>query len=534
MPSMTRIGVDVGGTNTDAVLMDGDTVLGTCKIPTTREVRNGIVEAIRAVLQTSRTPATAVGCVVIGTTQFANAFVERRQLMKTGVIRIALPAARGIPPLIDWPPDLRAAVGDHCHQVRGGHQFDGRVNAPLDEMSLARAARELRGEGIRTVALTSLFSPIDSSIERRSAEIVRNEMGDVSMSLSHLIGRVGLLERENATIMNASLAGLSQRVVASFRAALKELHLEAPFYISQNDGTLMAADLVERYPVFTFASGATNSMRGAAYLSGLTDGLVVDIGGTTTDIGVLANGFARESAAVVSIGGVRTNFRMPDILALGLGGGSEVHRRNGRVTVGPQSVGYELTTKSLLFGGDTVTASDVAVAAGYADFGESGLAAALPAALVEDAVTHIHQRIGKGVDRMKTSARPIPMVLVGGGAILVGRDIEGVSEVVVPRHADVANAIGASIPLVSGEADSVLVYNNDASRESALEKARQEAICAAVRAGAEKASIEIADVEEVPLTYAPNDAYRVRVRAVGKLGFHDSPANAGRDVETGG
>ena len=85
-------------------------------------------------------------------------------------------------------------------------------------------------------------------------------------------------------------------------------------YLSQNDGTLMSVGYTEHYPVATFASGPTNSMRGAAFLSGLEDCAVVDIGGTTADVGVLQHGFPREAAVAVDIGGVRTNFRMPDVL----------------------------------------------------------------------------------------------------------------------------------------------------------------------------------------------------------------------------
>lgn len=116
------------------------------------------------------------------------------------------------------------------------------------------------------------------------------------ISLSHEIGRVGFLERENASVMNASLADLARKVVSSFRSALKELSINAPFYISQNDGTLMVPDYVERYPVLTFASGPTNSMRGATVLAGEPDAMVIDIGGTTSDVGMLMNRFPRESA----------------------------------------------------------------------------------------------------------------------------------------------------------------------------------------------------------------------------------------------
>ncbi len=512
-----RIGIDVGGTNTDAVLMRGDEVVASCKQPTTQNVRDGIVAALSAVLDDSSVPGTQIQCVMIGTTQFTNAFVERKHLLAVGIIRLCLPAARGIPPLIDWPRDSRAAVGEHQYLVRGGYQFDGRINSPLDEQAIANAARELKQKGIRTVAITALFSPVNGSMEDRAEEIVREEMGDVAVTVSHKIGRAGLLERENATIMNASLADLSAHVAGSFRAALKTLDIKAPFYISQNDGTLMNADYVEKYPVLTFASGPTNSMRGAAYLSGLKDALVADIGGTTTDIGMLVNGFPRESSVIVDIGGVRTNFRMPDILAMGLGGGSLVLPRKDAVTVGPQSVGYRLLQDALVFGGTTLTASDIAVAAGYADFGDKSKLSQLPEQMIETAVERIHQTLGAGVDQMKTSATTIPLLLVGGGSVLIDRDIAGTSEVIIPQHAGVANAIGASIAQVGAELDRVVAYAKVGGRDEALKMGRQEAIERAVSAGAQAGTVEILDIEETPLAYAPDGAVRLRVKAAGVL-----------------
>ena len=287
-----RIGVDVGGTNTDAVLMDGSSVLASHKATTTPNIDDGIVAAIQAVLSGSGVQPSAVRCVMIGTTHFTNAFVERKELLEVGIIRLCLPAARGMPPLIDWPDDIAAAMGDHRHLVTGGYQFDGRPNSQLDEQAVAVAARDLKKKGVKSVAVTGLFSYVNEAMEVRAEEIIRAEMGDdASVTLSHKVGKGGLLERENAAIMNASLAQLSSRVVASFRSALQRLDISAPFYISQNDGTLMASERVERYPVLTFASGPTNSMRGAAYLSGISDALVVDIGGTTADVGMLSQGF---------------------------------------------------------------------------------------------------------------------------------------------------------------------------------------------------------------------------------------------------
>src|SRR5207248_2751652 len=130
----------------------------------------------------------------------------------------------------------------------------------------------------------------------------------------------------------------------------------------------MLAEVAEAYPVYSFASGPTNSMRGAAFLSRLADALVVDVGGTTTDVGALRHGFPREANNVVEVGGVRTLFRMPDLLSLALGGGTLV--ADGPLRVGPVSVGYQLTERALVFGGRDLTVSDVAVAAGLCDIGD--------------------------------------------------------------------------------------------------------------------------------------------------------------------
>lgn len=512
-----RIGVDVGGTNTDAALMNGDQVLASCKQPTTKNVSDGIIKAVKTVLNESGIKPAQVQCVMIGTTHFTNAFVERKKLLDVGIIRICLPAAQGIPPLLDWPEDILTEIGSHRYIIQGGYQFDGRKNSPLDEEAIINCAKDLKDKGIKTVAITGLFSTINGEMELRAEELIRQEMGDISTSLSHKVGRTGILERENATIMNACLADLSSHVVNAFRDALDQLNIKAPFFISQNDGTLMTAEYVEKYPVLTFASGPTNSMRGAAYLSGLKEALVADIGGTTTDIGMLTNGFPRESSVTVDIGGVRTNFRMPDVLALGLGGGTVISTdENCNLTMGPQSVGYQLLDKSIVFGGDTLTTTDIAVAAGYADIGDKSKVADLSLKVVEQAVERIHQVVDEGVDRMKTSADPMPLILVGGGSVLINRKIEGVSEIIVPEHAGVANAIGASIAQVAGEVDTVISYDK-VGRENAIEQAKLEAIAKAISLGAIKESIVFLDIEETPLAYAPDGAVRLRVKVAGDL-----------------
>jgi N-methylhydantoinase A/oxoprolinase/acetone carboxylase beta subunit len=318
------------------------------------------------------------------------------------------------------------------------------------------------------------------------------------------------LERENATLLNAALVDLARRTTRAFTEALHRSGLGARLYLTQNDGTVALAATAEAFPVYSFASGPTNSMRGAAFLSGLTDAIVIDVGGTTTDVGSLRHGFPREANSVVEVGGVRTLFRMPDLLSLGLGGGSLVSEDR----VGPRSVGYRLTEESRVFGGTTLTATDVAVAAGLIDLGDRRRVADLPGGLVECALARMHATIEEGVDRMKTDAREEPLIAVGGGCFLVPERLPGVSEVIHVRHQAVANAVGAAIAQVSGEVDQIF---QDLSRETAIAEARRLAEARALAAGADGATLQTVDVEDLPLAYLPGHSLRVRVRVVGDV-----------------
>ena len=509
-----RIGIDVGGTNTDAVLMDGKTVVSSTKTPTTANVSEGIAKALRTVIEDSGIDTSKIDGVMIGTTHFTNAVVERKHLTPTACIRLGLPATVCLPPMVDWPDDLRDIVGGHYHLAHGGHEFDGREISPFDEEEVRGIAEQIKAQGITAIAISSVFSPVNQSFEEQTATIVKSVIPDANITLSSEIGRIGLLERENAAIMNSCLRELATRTVDGFKSALDELQITAPFYISQNDGTLMNADFAKEYPVLTFASGPTNSMRGAAFLSGLSDAIVVDIGGTTTDVGVLQHGFPRVAALAVDIGGVRTNFRMPDTYSIGLGGGSQIEK--DPLKVGPQSVGYELTQKALVFGGNELTTTDIIVASGAEVIGDKSAVANLDSEFVASVKARIMEMITVAVDRMKTSATAVPVIVVGGGSILVTGNVEGASEIIKPSHFSVANAIGAAIAQVGGECDKIFSLA-ELQREEALDQAKQEATDRAVNAGADASTIEIVDVEEVPLAYLPGNATRIMVKAVGDL-----------------
>lgn len=512
---MIRIGIDVGGTNTDAVVMEGTQVIAGVKAATTADVMSGVVAALTDVLAASKLAPGAIDVVMIGTTHFTNAVVQRRDLAQTAAVRLGLPATASLPPMVDWPEDLKQTIGNHGYLAHGGNEFDGRVISPLDEQELLGIAADIKAKGITTIAITSVFSPVSAEFEKRAGEIFAKALPGCHITLSSDIGRIGLLERENAAIMNACLRDLSAKVVDAFGDAIKAAGIKGKFFLTQNDGTLMEAAFAKQFPVLTFASGPTNSMRGAAFLSGVADAIVVDIGGTTSDVGSLHKGFPRQATVAVEVGGVRTNFRMPDVFSIGLGGGSHVVDGPNGVTVGPQSVGYRIVTEALIFGGKTLTTSDIEVAAGRAELGDKAKVAHLAPDLLDRTQKKIMSMLTDCVERSRLSPDPLPVIVVGGGSILVDGPIGGL-EVIKPNHFAVANAVGAAIAQVSGEVDRVYSLAS-MSRDAALDDAKKQATDAAVAAGALLSSIEIVDVEDVPLAYLPGNATRVRVKAVGEL-----------------
>jgi N-methylhydantoinase A/oxoprolinase/acetone carboxylase beta subunit len=510
-----KIGIDVGGTNTDAVLMDGNAVAAAVKRATTADVTSGIVEALASLREQRDFGRDDIEAVMIGTTHFINALVEADRLAPTAAVRLGLPATASLPPFVDWPASLVQAMHGRAYLAHGGHEFDGREISPLDYDELKRHAADMAAHGIRSVAISSVFSPINSELELAAQEILAAELGpDVAFSLSHEIGRIGLLERENATIINAALRELAAAIADGLASSVVGSGLHAPLFLSQNDGTLMDVEYARRYPVATFASGPTNSMRGAAVLSGLDNCAVVDVGGTTTDVGVLNQGFPREASGEVSVSGVRTNFRMPDVLSIGIGGGSLIREDGARV--GPDSVGYRLSSEALVFGGPTLTATDITVAAGWAEIGDPARVSHLPRETVRRALDVIAERVAEAVDRMRTSSAPLPVVAVGGGSVLLGDQLPGFGEVRKPENFAVANAIGAAIAQVSGEIDKVYAIS-EGRRAAVIDEARQEAVDRAIAAGADPATVEIVDFDEVPIPYLPGNATRVRAKAIGDL-----------------
>lgn len=515
---MYKLGIDVGGTNTDAVLIDkNQQVVAEVKNPTSEDVYTGIMGTIKQILEKSGIDRKAISQVMLGTTQCTNAIVERKGLAPIALLRIGAPATMGLPPMVDWTDDIKKTVVAETI-VRGGFEHDGKLLSPLDEEAVGKFLEKVKGK-VQSVAISCVFSTVRNDHERRVAEMCREILGrDIHLSLSSEIGSMGLIERENATILNSALYKVAEKFTDGFARSLSDLGVtNASIYLSQNDGTLMTMEQARRYPILTIDCGPTNSIRGASYLSQLKDAIVVDVGGTTTDLGVIQNGFPRESSIAVTIGGVRTNFRMPDIFTIGLGGGSIVRQHeDGTITVGPDSVGYRITEKALVFGGDTLTATDIAVRLGMYDLGDKSKVSHIDEEFARKAMNVIREMAEEAIDAVKISNSDVDVVLVGGGSIIIPDKLTGAKSVYKPEHFGIANAIGSAISKVSGTYEKLIDYDK-IPRQEALAQAKQEAIELAVAAGAIRETVEIIEVEDVPLAYYAGNTNRVKIKAAGDL-----------------
>lgn len=559
---MYRVGVDCGGTNTDGAILDvtkladdSRGVLATCKTPTTSDVTDGIKTAIDAVLTKSGVDRTKILNIGLGTTAFINAVLEvdARRLSKVAVVRLCGPYTRKIPPFSDFPYSLRDIVEGPHHFLNGGLEIDGREITPLHPQQIQETARAIKQAGIDVVAVVGVFSALDTQglHEERCKTLMLEVCPELSIVCSHTIGSPGLLERENATILNCSILRFARRTMAGFRRAMRQLNLECPLYVTQNDGTLVSAVSAAEVPVKTFASGPTNSLMGAAFLQGLGQGnktvaerqvVVLDVGGTTSDVcALLPSGFPRQAANFVEVGGVRTAFSMPDVFSIALGGGSRVRHISDakRTTIGPDSVAHRLLQDSVVFGGDLLTTTDVIVASGAANIGDASRVKHIAAEVIAQTKQEIKRMLENAIDIMRVSAAPVTVLLVGGGSILVNEKLKGVEALLCPPHHDSANAVGAAIAKVAGEVDIIEILAGK-DEDAVLESVKQKAIQSAVQNGADPDDVHIVEVKKIGLQYVTNKATRLMVKAVGNLQIHQGMPNSassdskGDDLEVHG
>ncbi|MDX6563214.1 MAG: hypothetical protein QOD65_3028 [Gaiellales bacterium] len=450
-----RLGIVVDASNVVVVAIDPrDRLVAKAGAPTGDDARAGLQAALRQITLTVE-PAR-VRWVMLASGHAIDAASLPRPFGQVAVIRIGRPLTLAIPPLALWPAELRLAVSAGEIVVGGGAEYDGGVHTPLDGAAIARFLGQVAGK-IEGVAITAVFSTVDPEHELDAAEIVRRELGGgIEISLSHEIGTLGLLERENATAVNAALIGPVNDLTGALTEILAGEGVDAEVFLAANDGSLMVLGYALRFPVLLFGSAAATSIRGAAHLSGLDEAVVVRATETSTEVGMLLHGFPSESAMPLEIAGVRMSFRLPEVHTLPLG---TTRNRNG-------------------------------------DDGE-----VLAGAVAR--VTAVHGTL--------------PLLAIGDSRLVVPDGLEGVREVIRPPDAEVAGAVGAAIAPVCGRADRICRNRPDAQRQ-ALEAVRSAAMARAVAAGADPRTVEIVELEEAPLTYLADPLIHIRAKAAGARG----------------
>ncbi|MEO0751819.1 MAG: hydantoinase/oxoprolinase family protein, partial [Pseudomonadota bacterium] len=330
------LGVDTGGTYTDAVIIEDEkTVIASAKALTTREdLAIGIGGAIEAVLTQSGVATSSIGMASLSTTLATNALVEG-QGERVGLVYI------GFRKQDLTTHGLSEALGsDPAIVISGGHNHAGSQANPLDEDALlAWLDTDL---GVSGFAVASQFATRNPAHELAAADLIREKTArPVSLS-HHLSAKLNGPKRALTAVLNARLIGMIARLINRAEGKLRELGIDAPLMVVRGDGALISADQARERPIETILSGPAASIVGARWMTGADHALVSDIGGTTTDVALLQGGKPKIDPAGARVGPWRTMVEAVAMRTTGLGGDSEVHvideGLTGGVTLGPRRV----------------------------------------------------------------------------------------------------------------------------------------------------------------------------------------------------
>ncbi|MEM1351147.1 MAG: hydantoinase/oxoprolinase family protein [Pseudomonadota bacterium] len=330
------LGVDTGGTYTDAVLIEAqsDMVIASAKSLTTRDdLAKGIGAAVRSVLDRSAIDPALISMASLSTTLATNALVEG-QGGRVGLIYIGFPERD-----LETHGLSDALGGDPVLVCGGGHNHAGAPATTLDEAAVRRFV-ETHGADVSAFAVAAQFATRNPEHELRVAQIV-TEMSGRSVSASHqLSAKLNGPKRALTAVLNARLIGMIGQLITRAEAMFEDLGIRAPLMVVRGDGALISAAQALARPIETILSGPAASLVGAKWLTAASDAVVSDIGGTTTDVAVLKDGHPAIDPAGARVGAYRTMVEAVAMRTIGLGGDSEVapvqQGLQGGVTLGPR------------------------------------------------------------------------------------------------------------------------------------------------------------------------------------------------------
>lgn len=506
-----RIGIDVGGTTVDFAIVDQNNHLIDCyKTPVNEAINDCILLGIEKFYEKKLNPLECVS-IHIGTTIALNSLLELKSLYRVGILRLASHQPDLVPAYC-FPDRHKNTILSGYETVEGGREFDNKpLRKGINEKEIIEKTKKLLEQGAESLVIIGTFSPLYPDEEISVEKIIRNHFEDpLPITLSHHIGVLDFIQRENSSIINAALKKVIQITFNQLENALKSRGFQCPIFVTQNNGTLLSLHDAIAFPVKTISSGPTNSLVGACKLAGLTDAIVIDIGGTSTDIGIVENGFPRYSSSGAIIAGMPLHCLMPDIHALAVGGGSVIHPALKDFSIGPDSIGARIFTESKTFGGDYLTLFDI----GNILQKISHPNGVIPDISIKDA-EKIMQAYAVSVNKILLDIGiERPVVLVGGGAQFIPDDFLNMPSIRPPFYA-VANAYGAALAEVSGTVDTIVYLNEKA--EETIDRLAKEAIQLAVKQGAALEQVRVIEKNLFPFYYMPNKMTRVVITAAGRL-----------------
>ena len=337
MNSLYLIGVDTGGTYTDAAIIEahGHKVVARAKAITTKgDLAIGVTEAITsAVAQLPQgLRAQDIRLVSVSTTLATNAVVEGHG-SAVGVLLVGFDAA-----MVERTGIAKAFPGIAIEVIVGGHDHNGDAPLPLDVLALD-AALERMADKVDAFAVASTFAVRNAAHEHAARDLIVARTGKPVTLSTELSSSLDAPRRALTATLNARLIVRVSTLIEAVDRSMKQLHIDCPLMIVKGDGTLALAESVATRPIETVLSGPAASLVGARWLSGLDNFILSDMGGTTTDLGILRDGRPQVTEQGAEVGGWRTMVRAIDVRTIGLGGDSEIHiGSHGKITVGPQRI----------------------------------------------------------------------------------------------------------------------------------------------------------------------------------------------------
>lgn len=516
-----KIGIDVGGTNTDVVLMDRDgTILTETKQLTTDDILTGIGLAVSQLISQIKIDPKNVKAIFIGTTQVLNSLYSGKDLAKTALIRITRQDTL-LKPAVTWPSSLKSYLTDVV-QIRSKNAFQKRDTFALQQNfeKLDPLYKKIKLGKVESVCIIGNYSPLFEEEEVALKSELRRLFPSLPITLSHKLGSIGFIDRENTALLNAILAKVIKNVLKGLSNIFSELSLECPYWLVQNNGSLMPIQEAIDYPILTIGSGLTNSMKGAAVLSGLSDLIVVDVGGSTIDIGRISQVTPEESMLSSRLMGIDIGIPMPNIVSLPFGGGSVVEDRGMSHQIG-KTIAGNIKKDALSWGGNLWTVTDSFLKLFPESFFDEDLSlSALEILDKEDnkkVVQLVMKQVKNVIEQFQDKLQELPIVIVGGGSPLFNKKLFGkYRQVSNPSGYSICSAIGACFSPVTAELDKVYWLNNE-SKEEVCQKAISTVKRLVIEKGAKESSVFVSSIKEYPFAYQKGEVLRIRVKAIGEL-----------------